>query len=387
MSNKTLLKNFSPIFLSLLFVLGCSFFAHAVDPAKMQFTTDAILSMEGTVSGDLIAVSGSQCDALDILGKNLTVTSIPVSSSFTLKTIKHTNALQVSPSGEKANLSFSTDNLINGEITSYALSGTSANVTWGVPKSNTRYNVKANSLIIASPVSDANNQISFSYDKLATPQTFTLELYEGGAAFIAPAKPNISQTSASSESGNVTLNNVPANVYQIAISRTPDFKDVSWEDFDSEQLKTIGNATETLYVKFRTKDGGVSDVIVYKGSTGSVSSQTLIDGDIVKTPDNPDVYIIKYKNNKQYKRLILSPSVFNSYQHLKWGNIKTISQEQLDQYVTSDLVKETTDTIIYQLFPNGDTGERRILDISTTYDADSVYEINAVDRDSYKSVK
>jgi len=313
----------------------------------MQFTADTILNMEGTVSGDLIAVSGSQCDALDILGKSLTVISIPVSGSFTLKTTKYTNALQISPSGEKANLSFSTDNLINGEITSYALSGTSASVTWGVPKGNTRYNVKANGLIIASPVSDANNRISFSYDKLATSQTFTLELYEGGAAFIAPAKPDVSQTSASSESGNVTLSNAPANVYQIAISRTPDFKNVSWEAFDAEQFKTIGNTTETLYVKFRTKDGGVSDVIIYKGSADAVSSRTLTDGDIVKTTNNPDVYIIKYKNNKQYKRLILSPSVFNSYQHLKWGNIKNISQAEMDGFATSNLVKETTDTVIY----------------------------------------
>ena len=347
MSNKTLLKNFSPILFSLLCILGYSFFAHAVDPAKMQFTADTILNMEGTVSGDLIAVSGSQCDALDILGKSLTVISIPVSGSFTLKTTKYTNALQISPSGEKANLSFSTDNLINGEITSYALSGTSASVTWGVPKGNTRYNVKANGLIIASPVSDANNRISFSYDKLATSQTFTLELYEGGAAFIAPAKPDVSQTSASSESGNVTLSNAPANVYQIAISRTPDFKNVSWEAFDAEQFKTIGNTTETLYVKFRTKDGGVSDVIIYKGSADAVSSRTLTDGDIVKTTNNPDVYIIKYKNNKQYKRLILSPSVFNSYQHLKWGNIKNISQAEMDGFATSNLVKETTDTVIY----------------------------------------
>jgi hypothetical protein len=59
----------------------------------------------------------------------------------------------------------------------------------------------------------------------------------------------------------------------------------------------------------------------------------------------------------------------------------------MDQYITSSLVKETTDTIIYTLTAYGDTGERKAFDVSSSYDADSVYEINAVDRDSYELAK
>jgi hypothetical protein len=111
------------------------------------------------------------------------------------------------------------------------------------------------------------------------------------------------------------------------------------------------------------------------------------EGDIVKTADNPDVYIIKYKNGKQYKRLILSPGVFRSYRHLRWENLKVISQAQLDTFVTSNLVQVAGDRNVYALFPKGDKGERRVHNAGPGYDADSVYEINSTDRNSYVLVR
>jgi hypothetical protein len=196
-------------------------------------------------------------------------------------------------------------------------------------------------------------------------------------------------------------NNLPSNITQIIISYTPDFKNVSWQTFDLNKFKTIDQTTQTLYIKLKTKDGKISDTIIYTpkstssensttsntSGTGNNSNIPLTEGDIVKTPTNPDVYIIKYKNNKQYKRLILSPSVFKSYQHLKWTNLKIISQDQLNQYSTSNLVYLSGDNNIYSLTPYGDEGERRILNTTESYDQDSVYEINKVDRDSYKLIK
>jgi hypothetical protein len=201
-----------------------------------------------------------------------------------------------------------------------------------------------------------------------------------GGGLIAPLKPIITSL------GTPSSTTIPSDVTQIAISRTSDFKDVSWIDFDPEKFKSIADNSETLYVKFRTISGGVSDTLVYLPKTTS-SFLALNEGDIVKTIDNPDVYIIKYKNQKQYKRLILSPSVFNSYGHLKWSNLKIVSQSQLDSYTTSSLVRETTDPAIYELFPDGDKGERRVLDTTKPYDTDSVYEINGADRGSYILVK
>jgi hypothetical protein len=118
-------------------------------------------------------------------------------------------------------------------------------------------------------------------------------------------------------------------------------------------------------------------------TTALAAGTVLAEGDIAKAPDNPDVYIIKYKGGKQYKRLILSPSVFNSYGHLKWSNIKTVPQSQLDAYTTSTLVQVAGDQYAYVLYPRGDEGERKRLDTSKAYDADSVYEINATDKFSY----
>jgi hypothetical protein len=199
----------------------------------------------------------------------------------------------------------------------------------------------------------------------------------GAATFIPPAKPLVSSTN---------LNNLPSNITQIAVSTSTDFTNVSWEDIKNMDsiLQRYGNI-DKLYLKFRTKTGGTSDMITYDNKSNN--NITLNEGDIVKTINTPDVYIIKYKNSKQYKRLILSPSVFKSYGHLKWSNIKTVSQTQLDAYPTSNLVKVAGDSNIYALTPQGDTGQRQVLDNSKAYDKDSIYEINTIDRDSYKAVK
>lgn len=82
--------------------------------------------------------------------------------------------------------------------------------------------------------------------------------------------------------------------------------------------------------------------------------------------------------------MILSPLVFKSYGHLKWENLKIISTEEIDSFITSNLVQVSGEAEIYMLYPDGDMGGRVILDTSNSYDTDSVYEINAIDRDSYK---
>ena len=225
-----------------------------------------------------------------------------------------------------------------------------------------------------------------------------------GGSLIPPSKPSLANVNITTDNGHLTFDNLPTTITQIAISTSRDFTNSSWEDIakKDELLKQYTN-TDILYIKFRTQEGGVSDTIIKKGNNitkneqGSVqndindgnidtnnSNQSLQDGDLVKTPNNPDIYVIKYKNNKQYKRLLLSPTIFNSYLHLKWNNIKTISQQQSDQYQTSNLVKEATDTVIYTLTPNGDTGKRKPLNPSTPYDPDSIYEINKPERDSYE---
>jgi len=118
------------------------------------------------------------------------------------------------------------------------------------------------------------------------------------------------------------------------------------------------------------------------------ASQSIPEGAIIRAVGDIDVYIVKYVGAKKFKRLILSPSVFNSYQHLKWSDIKNIDKSVIDLFTTSELVRAVGDPKVYKLYPSGDTGEKRWIKTAGTFnnmgfDWDAIYEINQVDRDSY----
>jgi hypothetical protein len=96
---------------------------------------------------------------------------------------------------------------------------------------------------------------------------------------------------------------------------------------------------------------------------------------------------VKYVGSKKFKRLILSPSVFRSYGHLKWENIIKVDKATLDSFTTSSLVKSENGSI-YKLVPSGDTGLRNhIKDMIAfqrlAFDIDAVYQINTIDENSY----
>ncbi|MFA7170177.1 MAG: hypothetical protein WC178_05005 [Candidatus Paceibacterota bacterium] len=115
----------------------------------------------------------------------------------------------------------------------------------------------------------------------------------------------------------------------------------------------------------------------------NASASTIPEGAIIKTVNNPDVYIVKYLNGKQYKRLVLNPLVFKSYGHLKWENLLTVTQMQMDGFVNSDLVRVDGSADVYQLIPNGDTGKKLYLGAGANYDLSSIYTINSVDFNNY----
>lgn len=247
-------------------------------------------------------------------------------------------------------------------------------------------NIVSGAIVVSSPLTikaiacDAAGNMTSVY---SFPFTFS-----SGAVFVSATRPSVDNVSVRIENGKLIFQGVSADVAQIAISVFPDFRDASWQDISQGILPNDYIEIEILYIKLRSNDGGVSDAIVYdRRSDLDWGDPMLNDGDIVKVPDNPDVYIIKYRGGKQYKRLILSPSVFVSYHHLKWENIKLIAQENLERYITSTLVQVRGDCFIYELFPDGDIGTRKYLDAAAFYDMDSVYEINGADRDSYRLIK
>lgn len=130
------------------------------------------------------------------------------------------------------------------------------------------------------------------------------------------------------------------------------------------------------------------------------SMAAIVDGDIV-SPDAEftegdityypyDVFIVKIMGDKTFKRLVLNPEVFESYGHLEWGNIQTISADTVDGYTTSQLVRTDGDTKVYKLVPDGDTGTKEWMNMTAaefgeTYDWDSIYTVNSTDIGNYNA--
>lgn len=136
----------------------------------------------------------------------------------------------------------------------------------------------------------------------------------------------------------------------------------------------------------------------------TASAATIVDGDIVKsnatnsdgTPalSSLDVYIVKTVGTKKFKRLVLNPNIFASYGHLKWENLKTVTQAEIDGYTTSSLVRVDGDSKVYALTPvtGGDTGAKSWVNVTATQfideansDPDSIYTINSTDAAAYSA--
>lgn len=124
-------------------------------------------------------------------------------------------------------------------------------------------------------------------------------------------------------------------------------------------------------------------IINFASITPAVNAMQILEGAVIKTATDPDVYIVKYKNGKQFKRLVLNPQVFESYGHLRWEDILIVSQSEMSSFATSDLVRIDGQTDIYQLAPNGDIGNKHLLVSTDGYDLDSAYTINSVDFGNY----
>ena len=150
------------------------------------------------------------------------------------------------------------------------------------------------------------------------------------------------------------------------------------------------NQTSCIKIKTITPSNikGASDIGEIEGEEYSANEPNINEGAIIKTANNPDIYIVKYVGTKKFKRLILSPSVFNNYSHLKWEDVVEVSQSTIDSFITSELVRAVGDDKIYRLYPQGDLGQKRLIKNNSVltrlgFDSDSIYEINLFDRESY----
>jgi len=126
----------------------------------------------------------------------------------------------------------------------------------------------------------------------------------------------------------------------------------------------------------------LSLIVNFTSVAPNVNAMQIPEGAVIKTDYNPDVYIVKYKNGKQFKRLVLNPQVFESYGHLRWEDILIVGQSEMNSFATSYLVRADGQTDVYQLIANGNIGSKHYL-VSNNFDLDSVYTINSVDFDNY----
>jgi len=121
------------------------------------------------------------------------------------------------------------------------------------------------------------------------------------------------------------------------------------------------------------------------------NSEEVVDineGSMIRVAGTDDVYIVKYIGNKKFKRLILNPTVFASYGHLRWEDIVDTERSIVDSFVTSNLVRSAETGRIYRLDANGDMGTRRhfgsmSLIQNMGYDLEAIYEINKEDENAY----
>jgi hypothetical protein len=135
------------------------------------------------------------------------------------------------------------------------------------------------------------------------------------------------------------------------------------------------------------------------GEEGGIQSEVLgvqqfADGALIREVGEIDVYVIKYvpsavlgQPSKQFKRLILNPSVFNSYR-LNWDDVLNVEKSVVDSFITSDLVRASGDIRVYKLTPSGDIGFKEWIKTAEIFnrlgfDWDAIYEINAIEYNLY----
>jgi len=134
----------------------------------------------------------------------------------------------------------------------------------------------------------------------------------------------------------------------------------------------------------------------------AVMAADVVDGDLIRNPNaegaaSLDIYIVKVVGDKKFKRLVLSPHVFESYAHFdkngngnNWDDVMDVDQSTMDQFTTTDLVREDGNDKVYRLYAEegSDTGNKYWLNMTAeaftaVFDADAIYTINATDTAGY----
>ncbi|MDD2954496.1 MAG: DUF2341 domain-containing protein, partial [Parabacteroides sp.] len=182
-----------------------------------------------------------------------------------------TTSLKINPSSGTVDINIDTWHTSTDYYKKWTESSTTHDLTTthtiGDLQPNVRYTLKVDGQASDTYVANDQGQISFAYNGGYSTKTFELE-ETPSSSFIAPSKPSLTNVNITTDNGNLTFDNLPSTITQIAISTTPDFTDASWEDIaKKDELLTKYAGADKLYIKFRTQEGGVSDTIIKEGNT------------------------------------------------------------------------------------------------------------------------
>ncbi len=141
------------------------------------------------------------------------------------------------------------------------------------------------------------------------------------------------------------------------------------------------NYSSPIYIEAQPKEGKTQI---------QTKSTPIKEGDLIRGPDGIKVYII---NQYGYKRHIFNPVVFEMYGHLKWEDIKEVSQQTLDSFTTSDFYQAENDYRVFSLKEINEKegfAQKRWMNLpaqrflSLGYNWKQVFTINEKERDYYQ---
>jgi len=177
-------------------------------------------------------------------------------------------------------------------------------------------------------------------------QTASAQSSSGGGVFVPPSTPIVKSTP-KVENNKVVFE--IDNFKRIAISETEDFSQISWQDYEGEYINDTG---KPMYIKFRSEEGGVSEIFVINSVNENICSVCNYEGKLIKYVNSPKVY--KIENNQ--KRWITSEEAFNYFGY-NWSDIILAGEEFLDGENITKPTAQTTDFVFERNLELGSSGE------------------------------
>jgi hypothetical protein len=210
--------------------------------------------------------------------------------------------------------------------------------------------VKGLSATISGSIQDqfGNTLVNFIPTSNISDNT-TIDIDTSSSPFIPPAKPNISNIKVNGSNATLNISNLPNTITQIAISTTEDFKNVSWQAIkDMQSIFSKYTDAIKLYLKFRSSNGAVSDILIYENNN-IPSNYSYPAGTLLKLSTSPKIYVVI----DDKKKWISTPQIFTQLGY-KWTDIQTVTDTQLSTLsdYEDNLIREKGDYKVY-LVVNG----------------------------------